>query len=57
MERARQHQLDELKTEQQRLQALEMRVRAREAMHSSGSGWNDQSFLHFITELDIGRKD
>lgn len=57
MERARQHQLDELKTEQQRLQALEMRVRAREAMHTSGSGWNDHSFLHFITQLDIGAKD
>jgi Zn-finger nucleic acid-binding protein len=53
MERARQHQLDELKTEQQRLQALEMRVRAREAMHSGGSGWNDHSFLQFITMLDI----
>ena len=57
MERARQHQIDELKTEQQRLQALEMRVRAREALHSSGSGWNDQSFLHFLTQLDIGTKD
>jgi Zn-finger nucleic acid-binding protein len=56
MERARQHQLDELKTERQRLQALEMRIRARE-VHASGSGWNDQSFLHFISQLDFGTKD
>ena len=57
MERARQHQLDELRQEQQKLQALETRVRAREAMRSSGSGWNDHSFLHFISMLDIGKRD
>jgi Zn-finger nucleic acid-binding protein len=57
MERARQHQLDELRQEQQKLQALEWRVRSREAMHTSGSGWNDHSFLHFISMLDIGKSD
>ncbi|MGB2713326.1 MAG: zinc ribbon domain-containing protein [Vicinamibacterales bacterium] len=57
MERARQHQLDELRQEQQKLQALEWRVRARDAMNTSGSGWNDHSFLHFITQLDIGPKE
>ena len=57
MERARQHQIEELRQEQQKLQALEWRVRAREAMHTSGSGWNDHSFLHFITQLDIGPKE
>lgn len=57
MERARQHQLEELRQEQQKLRALEWRVRSREAMHPGGSGWNDHSFLHFITELDIGRKE
>jgi hypothetical protein len=34
-----------------------MRIRAREAMHGTASGWNDHTFLHFITQLDIGRKD
>jgi Zn-finger nucleic acid-binding protein len=56
MERARQRQLDELKTEQQRLQALETRARAREAMQSPSSGWDDHSFLHFLTQLDVGTK-
>lgn len=52
MERAREHQLDELRQEQQKLQALEARARARETVHARTSGWNDHTFLHFITLLD-----
>ena len=52
MERSRQHQLDELRQEQLKLQALEGRVRARETMSARSSNWDRDSFLHFITLLD-----
>jgi Zn-finger nucleic acid-binding protein len=52
MERSRQHQLDELRHEQQKLQALEARVRARESVNARSSGWDRDSFLHLVTLLD-----
>lgn len=52
MQRARERQLEDLREERQRLQQAEARVRADDAISGSGSGWNDRTFLHFITLLD-----
>jgi Zn-finger nucleic acid-binding protein len=52
MQRARARQLDELREERQRLHEIEARVRAQDAVSARGSGWNDSSFLQFITLLD-----
>ena len=51
MDRARTRQIDDLREERQRLQEIESRVRARDSANGRGSGWNDSSFLHFITIL------
>ena len=45
MERARAHQLEELREEKQKLQALEAKVRSREGTTRS-STWDSDSFLH-----------
>ena len=52
MERARKRQLDDLRDEHRRLQSLETRLRAQDRVTTRGSGWDDHSFLHFITLLD-----
>ena len=51
MERARADQLEELREERQKLQALEARTRNREGA-SRTSAWDGDSFLHFVTLLD-----
>jgi Zn-finger nucleic acid-binding protein len=51
MERARAHQLDELREEKQKLQALEARIRTREGT-TRLSAWDGDSFLHLVTMLD-----
>jgi Zn-finger nucleic acid-binding protein len=52
MERTREHQLEELRQETQRLQALEARVRAREGLTVRKPAWDRESFLHLVTSLD-----
>ena len=51
IERARQRQLEEMRQEKRDLEALESRVRAREATTARGSGWNDNNFFEFVTLL------
>jgi Zn-finger nucleic acid-binding protein len=51
IERARQRQLEEMRQERRDLEALETRVRAREASTAHSAGWNDHNFLEFITLL------
>ena len=51
IERARQRQLEDMRQEKRDLEALEIRVRAREASTVRNSGWNDHSFLDFLTLL------
>jgi Zn-finger nucleic acid-binding protein len=52
MERAREHQLDELRQEKQKLQALEARLRAQESMGARSSSWDRDSFIHLVTLID-----
>jgi Zn-finger nucleic acid-binding protein len=52
IERARQRQLEDMRQEKRDLEALEMRVRVREASTVRNSSWNDHSFLAFIRLLD-----
>ena len=47
--RARQLQLEEMRQEKRELEALEARVRARDAATGHHAGWTDHSFLDFIT--------
>ena len=51
IERARQRQREEMRQEKRDLEALESRVRAREATTARGSGWNDNNFFEFVTLL------
>jgi Zn-finger nucleic acid-binding protein len=51
MERTREHQLEELREEKQRLHALEARVRAREGLNVRKPAWDRESFLHLVTSL------
>jgi hypothetical protein len=51
IERARQRQLEEMRQEKRDLEALEIRVRAREASNAHHAGWTDHSFLEFLTVL------
>jgi Zn-finger nucleic acid-binding protein len=52
MERTRAHELEELRRERQRLEALETRARGRESLNARGSGWDHDSFLHLVTMID-----
>jgi Zn-finger nucleic acid-binding protein len=51
MARARQLQLDELRQQKEELEALEARARARDASTGRSAGWNDRSFLDFMSQL------
>jgi Zn-finger nucleic acid-binding protein len=50
--RARERQLDDLREQKKELEALEARVRAREASTTRSSVWNNHTFRHFITLLE-----
>jgi Zn-finger nucleic acid-binding protein len=51
IERARRRQLEEMRQEKRDLEALETRVRAREATTARNPNWTEHSFLDFITLL------